>query len=194
MEQLVLCTVPLQSLLYWLSKPKSPNLVEAPVSVEDTDTALPYRALAIAVTRKMLYGKGLLLVGVGLVYKPPYLPTVPFSAAYMSLNEWNSAVSNEESENRLEGPRLLFVHLSKTSGIIPVAASHPVMLDVLSKEAVIDIEESVSPLSLRGFRLHTLFTQLPKGIKIHQVAFPHLKVGSNLALVTCLRRISSLRT
>ena len=105
----MLCTVPLQSLLYWLSKPKSPNLVEAPVSVEDTDTALPYRALTIAVTRKMLYGKGIPLVGVNLVYKPPYLSMVPFSAAYMHLNEWHSAVSNEESENRLEGPCLLFV-------------------------------------------------------------------------------------
>ena len=39
-EQLVLYTVPLQSLLYWLSKPKDPNLVEAPISAEDTDT--PY--------------------------------------------------------------------------------------------------------------------------------------------------------
>ena len=33
LEQLVLCTVPLQSLLDWLSKPKGPNLVEASVAV-----------------------------------------------------------------------------------------------------------------------------------------------------------------
>ena len=37
-EKLVLHTVPLQSLLYWLSKPKGPNLVEAPISADDTDT------------------------------------------------------------------------------------------------------------------------------------------------------------
>ena len=94
----------------------------------------------------MLYGKGLPIVGVGLVYKPPYLPTVPFSAAYMSLNEWNSAVSNEESENRLEGPRLLFVHLCEMSGVIPVATQHQIMLDVVSKEAVIERVQAPHPI------------------------------------------------
>ena len=69
-------------------------------------------------------------------------------------------------------------NLSKMSGVVPVATRHPVMLDMVSKEAVIDIEESVSPLSLRGFRLHTLFTQLPEGIKIHQLLFPTSREGA----------------
>ena len=53
--------------------------------------------------------KQLPLVGVALVYKLSYIPIVPFSAAYMRLNEWHSAASDEESESRLDGPRLLFV-------------------------------------------------------------------------------------
>ena len=51
LEQLVLCSVPLQSLLEWLFKPNGPNLVEASVAVA-TD-----KALALVVTKGMLYGE-----------------------------------------------------------------------------------------------------------------------------------------
>ena len=44
--------------------------------------AAPYKALAIAVTKRMLYKENPPLVGVGLVYKPHYISTVPFSAAF----------------------------------------------------------------------------------------------------------------
>ena len=89
----MLHTMPLQSLLDWLSRPKGPTLVEA------SQTVVPYKTLAIAVTRRKLYEEKPPLVGVGLLYKPPYIPTVPFSIAYMHLNVWHSAASNEESEN-----------------------------------------------------------------------------------------------
>ena len=114
LEQLVLHTVSLQSLLDWLSKPKGPTLVEASVKVA------PYKALAIVVTKRTLYKEKPPLVGVGLVYKLHYISTVAFSAAYMHLNVWHSAGSNEESENRLNAPCLLFVDISKMSNVIPV--------------------------------------------------------------------------
>ena len=132
----------------------------------------------------MLYGKEHPLVGVGLVYRLPYLPTIPFSVAYMRLNEWHSAVSDKESDDQLEKSHLLFVPLSEMSGFFSVAIRHPVLLDVMSEETVSDIEKSVSPLSLRGFKLHTLFTQLPNGSKICQVAFRHLKGDASTVLVT----------
>ena len=111
----MLCTMPLQSLLDWLFKPKGPTLVEA------SQTAAPYKALAIAVTKRTLYEEKPPLVGVGLLYKLPYIRTVSFSAAYMHLNVWHSAASNEESENRLDEPRLLFVNISEMGDVIPVA-------------------------------------------------------------------------
>ena len=92
LEQLVLHTVPLHSLLDWLSEPQGPNLVET------SETVAPYKALAIAVTKRMLYEEKPPQVGVGLVYKPHYILTVPFSVAYMHLNVWHSAASHEESE------------------------------------------------------------------------------------------------
>ena len=153
----MLCTVPLQSLLDWLSKPKGPNLVEASVA------AVPDKALALAVTKKMLYGEKPPLVGVSLVYKPLYISTVLFSAPYMQLNVWHSTGSNEESEDRLNASHLLFVNISEMSDVIPVAVQHPILLDVASKEAMEDTGEPMSPLSFRGFRLHTIWTHNLEG-------------------------------
>ena len=87
LEKLVLQTVSLHILLDWLSKPKGPQLVEA------AGGANPKRALAIAVMRHMLYENETPLVGVGLVYKPHYISTEPFSSTYMCLNEWHKAGS-----------------------------------------------------------------------------------------------------
>ena len=79
LEKLVLHAMPLQNLLDWLSKPKGPYLVEASVATA------PDKALVLAVTKWMLYGEETPLVGVGLMYKPHYISTEPFSAAYMHL-------------------------------------------------------------------------------------------------------------
>ena len=162
----MLCTVPLQSLLDWLSKPKGPNLVEASAA------AAPDKALALAVSKRMLYGDKPPLVGVGLVHKPHYIPTVPFSAAYMQWNVWHSAGSNEESEDKLSASHLLFVNISEMSDVIPVVVQHPILLDVASKEAMEDTDEPMSPLSFRGFRLHTIWTQQPGGESACHVTFP----------------------
>ena len=91
LEKLELCVVSLCVLLDWLLKPKGPHLVEA------AGGANPQRALAIVVTRRMLYENEMPLVGVGLVYKPHYISTEPFSAAYMCLNEWHKVGSQTES-------------------------------------------------------------------------------------------------
>ena len=92
----MLHAVPLQSLLDWLSKPKGPNLVEA------STAAAPDKALALAVTKRMLYGEEPPLVGVGLMYKPHYISTEPFSATYMHLHVWHAAGSNVESRGQAE--------------------------------------------------------------------------------------------
>ena len=169
--------MPLQSLLDWLFKPKGPTSVEA------SGIVAPYKALAIAVTKRTLYEEKPPLVGVGLVYKPHYIPTVPFSAAYMHLNVWHSAASNEELENRLDEPCLLFVNISEMSDVIPVAVQHPVLLDLTSKEAMGGTGEPVSPLSFQGFRLHTSWIQHPGGELTHHISLPHFLGEGNLSLI-----------
>ena len=177
LEQLMLHTVPLQSFLNWLFKSKGLTLMEASVKV------VPYKALAIAVTKRMLYEEKPPLVGVGLVYKPHYISTVPFSAAYMHLNVWHSAASNEKSENRLDAPHLLFVNISDMSDVIPVAVRHPILLDFTSKEAMGGTSEPLSPLSFRGFRLHTTWTQPPGWEITHHISPPHFLGESNSSLI-----------
>ena len=172
----MLHTVPLQSLLDWLSKPKGPNLVEASVAVA------PEKALVLMVSKNMLYVEKPPLVGVGLMYKPYYVSPVPFSAAYMQLNVWHSAGSNKEFEDKLTASHL-FVNISEMSDVIPVGVQHPILLDVASKEAIEDIGEPMSPLSFRGFRLHTIWTQQPGGELARNIPFPHLLGKSTLSLL-----------
>ena len=160
-------TVPLQVILDWLSKPKGPHLMEA------SGAATPEKALAIAVTRWMLYGEEAPLVGVGLMYKSHHISTEPFSAAYMHLHVWHMAGSQVESEDKLTSSRLLFVSLSEMSSILPVVVQHPVLLDMATREALTKTDEPMAPLHFRGFRLHTVWTQQPGEDLAHQVAFPH---------------------
>ena len=164
----MLCAVPLQSLLDWLSQPKGPNLVEASAA------AVPDKALVLAVTKRMLYGEETPLVGVGLMYKPHYISTEPFSATYMHLHVWHAAGSSVESVNKLSSLHLIFVTISKMSDVIPVAAQHPVLLDVTTKDTMSRTGKPMAPLCFRGFRLHTVWNWLPGGDSVHQVTFPCL--------------------
>ena len=166
LEKLVLHAVPLQNLLDWLSKPKGPYLVEASAAT------VPDKALVLAVTNQMLYEEETPLVGVGLMYKPHYITTEPFSAAYMDLHVWHDAGSSVESEDKLNASRLIFINISEMSNVIPVATQHPVLLDVATKETMMRTGEPMASLSFRGFRLHTVWTQQSGGDLVHQVAFP----------------------
>ena len=180
-EQLELRSVPLPSLLFWLSRPKCSNLVEATIQAEEVKTTSACRSMAIAVSEEMLYKDRCPLVGVGLVYTPPYLPQVPFSVAYMNLCEWRDAPV--ASENWLVGTRLMFIHASEASEFLPVAEGHPVLLDASATEVLGDIETSVLPLSLRGFQLHTVLVPLAEGGNTRNIVSPRFQGGNSSALI-----------
>ena len=160
--------VPLQSLLAWLSQPKGPNFVEA------STAAAPEKALVLAVTKCMLYGEDTLYMGVGLMYKPHYISTEPFNATYMYLHVWHAAGSSADSANKLDSSCLILVTVSEMGDVIPVAAQHPIFLDVATKETMERTGEPLAPLCFQGFRLHTVWNQPPGGDPVHQVTFPHL--------------------
>ena len=157
LEKLTLWTVSLSILLDWLSKPRGPHIVEA------ASGANPEKALAIGMMRCTLYENEVPLVGVGLMYKPHYITTEPFSAAYMRLNEWHKAGSQSASEDRITSSKLLFVNPSEVSSMLPVALQHPVLLDMASREMLEVSEEPPAPAQLRGFRFHTLWSRQPDG-------------------------------
>ena len=58
--------------------------------------------------------------------------------------------------------------------MLPVALQHPVLLDMASREMLEVSEEPPAPAQLRGFGLHTIWTQQPGEDLTHQVGFPHL--------------------
>ena len=132
---------------------------------------MPEKALVLAATRRMLYEEDPPYVGVGLVYKPHYVSTESFCAAFMHLNVWHAV----GSEDKLDSPRFILVTVSEMSNVIPVAALHSVFLDVGSKEAMKTTGKPLAPLWFRGFRLHTVWSWLPGGEPVHQITFPHLR-------------------
>ena len=180
-EQLELRSVPLPSLLSWLSRPNCCNLVEVTTQAEEVKTTSACRSMAIAVSEEMLYKDRCPLVGVGLVYTPPYLPRVPFSVAFMNLCVWRDA--QVASGNWLVGTRLMFIHASEASEFLPVAEGHPVLLDASTTEVLGDIETSVSPLLLRGFQLHTVLVPLAEGGNTRNIVSPRFQGGNSSALI-----------
>ena len=169
LEQIVLCAIPLKSLLEWLAKPRGPHLVEAPLG------GVPEKALVLAATKHTLYGEDRPSVGVGLVYKPHYVSTESFCRAYMHLNVWHTAASSEDSTDKLDSSRFILVSISETSKVMLDALPHPLFLDVVDKEAVEETGEPLAPHWFRGFRLHTVWSWPPGEEPVHQIAFPRLR-------------------
>ena len=107
------------------------------------------------------------------MYKPHYISTELFCAAYIHLHVWHAAGSSVESEDKLNSSCLIFVNISEMSDMIPVAAQHPVLLDVATKKTMMRTGEPMAPLYFRGFRLHTVWIQQPGGDLVHQITFSH---------------------
>ena len=138
--------------------------------MEVSAAAAPEKALLSAASKHMLYGEDPPYVRVELVYKPHYISTESFSAAYMHLHVWHAVGSSEDSPDKLDSSHFILVMVSKMSDMVPVAAPHPVFLDVGSKEAMGKMGEPLAPLWFRGFRLHTEWSWPP----VRQITFPCL--------------------
>ena len=74
--------------------------------------AVPEKALVLAVTKHMLYGEDTPYVGVGLMYKPHYISTESFCAAYMHLHVWHAVGSSVDSANKLRSSHFILVTVS----------------------------------------------------------------------------------
>ena len=160
----MLHSIPLKNVLEWLAKPKGPNLVEDPMC------SAPEKALVLAMTKHMLYMEDPPSVGVGLVYKPHYVSMESFCRAYMHLNVWHAVASDQDLTDKLDSSRFILVSISKTSEVMPDALLHPLFLDVIDKEAIEETGEPMAPHSFRGFRLHTVWSQLHGEEPICQIA------------------------
>ena len=109
----------------------------------------------------------------------------------MHLNVWHAAASSEDSADKLDSSRFILVSVSEMSDVVPVAMPHPIFLDVGSKEVIEKTGKSLAPLWFWVFRIHTVWSWLPGGEPVHQIAFPHL--SGTMTIDTYQRRLEAKR-
>ena len=141
-----------------------PHLVEAVLTSES------HTALAIVVAPEVLYNPNSPRVGLGLVYKAPYIKTASFSEAFFYLK----SASKAEVDKRITDSRLMFVQINEASKVIPLPYVQPLFLDVPTTSDVTDSNKPKSPHAFRAFRLHRVI-YMEGSTLTTQVAFPHLR-------------------
>ena len=176
MEELTLRTASLANVLSWLTQPKGPHLVD------ETLTPDSLTALAILVTPEALYDPDSPRVGLGLIYKAPYIHAASFSEAYFFLK----SASRTEAGNQTTNALIAFVQIHESSQVIPLPGVPTLFLDMKTVEDVTDSNEPQPPQDFRGFRLHKVI-YLGVGSPAGQVALPHLQ-GKTLSLWAPMQR------
>ena len=163
-EELTLKTASLTNVLDWLTQPQGPHLVDG------TLTDNPLTALAILITPKALYDPDSPMVGLGLVYKAPYIQATSWSEAYFDLK----LASQAEASNRTTGAKIIFMQIQESSQVIPLPGVPTLFLDVKTPEDITDSKVPQPLQDFRGFKLHrVVFTSVSPPIE--QVAISRLQ-------------------
>ena len=131
-EELTLRTASLANMLEWLAQPQGPHLVDG------SSTENPLTALAILISPEALYDSDSPMVGLGLVYKAPYIQTTSWTEAYFDLK----LASQAEVRNRTTGAKVIFVQIQASNQVIPLPGVPTLFLDVKTPE---DITNSKVP-------------------------------------------------
>ena len=163
-EELTLKTASLANILDWLTQPQGSHLVDG------TSTKDPLTALAILITPKALYDPDSPMVGLGFVYKAPYIQAASWSEAYFDLK----LTSQAEASNRTTGTKIIFVQIQGSSQVIPLPGVPTLFLDVKTAEDITNSKDPQPAQDFRGFQLHWVINT---GVSppIGQVALPHLQ-------------------
>ena len=163
-EELTLKTASLTNILDWLTQPQGPHLVDG------TSTENPLTALAILITPKALYDPDSPMVGLGLMYKAPYIQAASWSEAYFNLK----LASQTEVSNQTIEAKVIFVQIQESSQVIPLPGVPTLFLDVKTPEDITDSKVPQPPQDFRGFQLHQVILM---GVSppIRQVAIPRLQ-------------------
>ena len=164
MEELTLQSTSLTNILDWLTQPHGPYLVDG-TSAKDLLTAL-----AILVSPKAFDYPDSPLVGLGFVYKAPYIQTTSWSEAYFELK----LTSQAEASGRPTETKVIFVQIQDSSQVIPLPRVPTLFLDVKTLEDITDSKVSRPTQDFRGFHLHQVIL-MGVDLPASQVAIPHLQ-------------------
>ena len=163
-EELTLRMASLTNVLDWLTQPQGPHLVDG------TLTENPLTALAILITPKALYDPNSPMVGLGLMYKAPYIQAASWSEAYFDLK----LASQAEAGNRTTEAKVIFVQIQVSSQVIPLPGVPTLFLDVKTPGDITDSKTPRPPQDFRGFQLHRVILMGASSL-VAQVAFPCLQ-------------------
>ena len=145
-DSIRLCTVYLEQLKEWLSNAEGPALTEG------MEAAKQHSLLGMAVSfDPVRYYPPVgvaAVVGMGLVFKPAYIPTVSFSSLLTTLMDWS--VNPKE---RLSEACLTFLNVSPESEVNPLCRDYPVLVDLTSKELVSIHFMRSQVMNFRAFKL-----------------------------------------
>ena len=139
MEELTLRMALLTNMLDWLAQPQCPHLVDSS-SIENSSTAL-----AILMTPEALYDPHSPMVGLGLMYRAPYIQTTSWTEAYFYLK----LASQDEVGSPATEAKVIFVQIQASSQVVPLPGVPTLFLDVKTPE---DITNSKAPQPLQVFR------------------------------------------
>ena len=126
--ELTLKMASLTDVLDWLTQPQGPHLVGG------TSTENPLTALAILITPEALYDPDSPMVGLGLVYKAPYIQAASWSEAYFDLK----LASQAKASNQTTEAKVIFVQIQASSQVIPLPGVPTLFLDVKTPEDITD--------------------------------------------------------
>ena len=163
-EELTLRTASLTNMLDWLTQPQGPHLVDGS-SAEN-----PLTALAILIAPEALYNSDSPMVGLGLVYKAPYIQTTSWSEAYLDLK----LASQAKAGNRPTQTKVIFVQIQASSQVIPLPRVPTLFLDEKTPEDITDSKAPRPPQDFRGFQLFQVIMKSGDPPST-QVAIPRLQ-------------------
>ena len=163
-EELTLQSTSLTNILDWLTQPHGPYLVDG-TSAENL-----LMALAILVSPEAFDDPDSPLVGLGFVYKAPYIRTASWSEAYFELK----LASQAEASSRPIETKVIFVQIQDSSQVIPLPGVPTLFLDVKTPEDIMDSKVFRPTQDFRGFHLHRVILM---GVDppVSQVAIPCLQ-------------------
>ena len=147
-----------------LAQPQGPHLVDGSL------TENPLTALAILISPEALYDSDSPMVGLGLMYKAPYIQTTSWTEAYFDLK----LASQAEASNQTTEAKVIFVQIQVSSQVIPLPGVPTLFLDVKTPEDITDSKVPRPPQDFRGFQLYQV-TLKGDDPPITQVAFPRLQ-------------------
>ena len=114
-------------------------LVEHLLSWQSQNTCIAKRGVPLAMP----------MVGVSVLFIPPYMKKISFTTAYFLLNQWKQSLSGGINQEHI-----MFLHSSPMSDISPCMQPYPVWMDYAEKNILKKPPESAPLHCFRAFHIH----------------------------------------